>query len=262
MTRFLLVTDLHYCKKEVSGDRFHAQSLEKLRKALKESAADCDFIVNLGDTAENREGYGNQLELLSELSAEFKKTGKPYFTAIGNHDTASDKHEWFKMTDMPGRYYSFDAGEYLGVVLDAAMNSKEEPFPQGEMVWTEPYIDDEQLIWFKELVEKSEKNILLFTHFPIMIPDFHADVGTKRNHCVINRDELFAIIDDNPKIRGMFSGHYHDGGIMTNNGKPYLIFRAMCVENECTYAVVSVNDDMLTVEGHGMQESYRLGKVE
>ena len=93
MIKFLTVTDLHYCKKDDPIGRRHCLSAEKLKRIIDEHSDGCDFIVDLGDTADGFEGSGNQETLMEEIAEILKNSGLPYYCAIGNHDTSLPKNK-------------------------------------------------------------------------------------------------------------------------------------------------------------------------
>lgn len=260
MTKFTAVTDMHYSDRLNNGDRLNSLSAKKLKDALESENKDNGFIVNLGDTADGYPEYKPQLELLGEIADIFKASGRKFYSVIGNHDTSSDKHDYYKILGMPNRYYTFDAGDYLGVVLDAAMDDPEKPYPDHEMTWYTPYLDEEQIQWFQKTVNESEKRILVFTHFPFIIPDPDCELINNpfRNHYILNRDKIMDVLCCNDKIRAVFSGHYHDGSVMLIDGKPFVIFRSMAEGGECTFADVEIDDETLKITGHGRQESFTL----
>ena len=67
--KFLAVTDLHYCERNIPGDeRQNHLSAEKLRKIIDNYSEGCDFIINLGDTADSQPGCSDQAELMSEAA--------------------------------------------------------------------------------------------------------------------------------------------------------------------------------------------------
>ena len=102
--KFLTVTDLHYCKKDDLIGRRHCLSAEKLKRIIDEHSDGCDFIVDLGDTADGFEGSGNQETLMEEIAEILKNSGLPYYCAIGNHDTSLPKNKIEKilnMTELP-----------------------------------------------------------------------------------------------------------------------------------------------------------------
>ena len=260
MTQFTAVADIHYSDRERTGDKLNSLSLPKMREVVMRETGKPGFIMNLGDTADGYEDYRPQLELLQEIKDMFDETGRKSFSVIGNHDTSSDKHDYFKILDMPGRYYTFDAGDYMGLVFDAAMNDKNKPFPDSEMIWYEPYIDDEQADWIEKTINESEKKVLVFSHFPLIVPDPDKDLinDPSQNHRIINRDRLLRFIRESDKVRACFSGHYHMGTVMLLNGKPFVTFRGMAIGEECTYANVEIDEEKLTVTGFGRQESFTI----
>jgi len=260
MTVFTAVADIHYSDREQTGDKLNSLSLPKMREAMRRSTGKPGFIMNFGDTADGYSGYRPQLELLAEIKELFDSTGRKSFSVIGNHDTSSDKRDYYKILGMPDRYYTFDAGDYLGLVFDAAMNDPDEPYPTSEMVWYTPYIDSAQLDWIEKTINESEKKVLVFSHFPLIVPDPDRDLvnDPTQNHRVMNRDRLLRFIRESDKVRACFSGHYHMGTVMLLNGKPFVTFRGMAIGEECTYADVEIDDEKLSVTGYGRQESFTI----
>lgn len=263
MTKFLLTTDLHYSDKPFTGDRFHALSRNKLAEAIQQCEDECSFMVELGDTVDAKEGWKEPLELLKDIRRETDSAKIPCYFSFGNHDTASDKRAFAKVLGMKGRYYTFDAKEYLGIMLDAAMNDPDDPYPEEEMEWTQPYVDHEQLGWLEKTLAESDRPALVFCHFPLLVDDPGCDVDTPEcNHCIVNRDEVLNILENSGKVKACFYGHLHTGSQVVRNGIPHIAFMAMCLEKDNSFGIVSVDDRQLIVEGKGRQKNmvYKLNQ--
>lgn len=263
MTKFLLTTDLHYSDKPFTGNRFHALSRAKLAKNIQNYAGDCSFMVELGDTVDAKEGWKEPLELLKDIRTETDRAGIPCYFSFGNHDTASDKRAFAKILGMKDRYYTFEAGEYLGIMLDAAMNDPEDPYPREEMEWTHPYVDHEQLGWLEKILKESDRPVLIFCHFPLLVDDPGCDFDTPDcNHCIINREEVLSVLENSGKVKACFYGHLHTGSQVVRKGIPHIAFTAMCLEEDNSCGIVTVDEQLLTVEGKGRQANmvYKLNQ--
>ncbi len=251
--KFLVVTDLHYSDKPLGDNgRYHEMSLPKLREALEKYSDGCEFVVCLGDIADAADGYKPQAQGLKELGEVWRAFDIPFYSMIGNHDTAMDKQEFCRLAGMPHRYYSVETDEYLCLMLDTNMNSPNEPYPDKEIKWAYCYIDGEQLDWAKEKIAGSEKPVVIFTH---ALLDFDVDEGERNDHVLVNASEVKNALLSSGKVEAVFSGHYHDGLNMKLGSVPYVVFTSMCNEPTCNLAVVEVKNGTVTVEGHGTQPS-------
>ncbi|MCR5484469.1 MAG: metallophosphoesterase [Clostridiales bacterium] len=250
--KFLAVTDLHYSDEpQGNSDRAHVLSAEKLRTITENFSDGCDFIVDLGDTADSFSGGRSQKELFSEVCSILEKTGLPFYSIIGNHDTSTDKREICSLMKMPGRYYAFDGGGYRCLVLDACMNDVNVPYPESEIVWDNCYIDEKQKNWLRDELQKSSLPVFIFTHVPFMLEEYEI----QNPHLIVNRDEILDIIVKSGKVKAVFSGHYHNGCHTIYNGIPFVVFSALALEKDITFAVVTAEDGKLSVSGHGRNAS-------
>lgn len=256
--RFLAVTDLHYTNLHDGVDgRQHDLSLAKLREAVRDGAAGCDCIVDLGDTADGFDGLRPQTELLLEVRDVLRGSGLPYHAIIGNHDTSLPKETFYPYLDMPDRCYAFDCGEYRCLVLDACLNDVREPLPRTEIQWDNCWIDPDQIAWLRAELEQAAGDVLIFTHVPFMLEDRE----TENPHLIRNRDAVMELLEQSGKVRAVFSGHYHDGCFGVCGGIPYITFSAMVIGEENAYAVVDVTHDAVAVTGYGRQKSARFDRI-
>ncbi len=255
--RFLAVTDLHYTDLHDGVDgRMHDLSLAKLRQAVRDGAAGCDCIVDLGDTADGYDGHRPQTELLLEARDVLRASGLPYYAIIGNHDTSIPKQAFYSYLDMPDRYYAFDCGGYRCLVLDACLNDVREPLPQTEIRWDDCRIDPGQIAWLRRELDAAAGDVLIFTHVPFMLEEKEIE----NPHLVKNRDEVMALLEESGKVRAVFSGHYHDGCFGVCGGIPYITFSAVVIGEKNAYAVVDVTEEAVTVTGFGRQKSARFAR--
>lgn len=255
--RFLVVTDLHYSDKPTgNNNRYHAMSLDKLRTAIESCSDGCEFIVCLGDIVDSFEGYKPQTQGLTEIRAMLDSFGLPFYPTFGNHDTALDKREFMRLIGMTGRYYSFETDGYLFLMLDSSMNSKDEPYPQKEIKWTQCYVDDEQLVWMKDKISSTDKKVVVMTH-ALVSPGTTDD----EDHIILNADEITDILFEyEDKIAAVFCGHYHYGHSAKIGSIPYVVFKAMCMGTAITCAVVEINDGKVKITGYGDEPSIQINK--
>lgn len=252
--KFLAFTDLHYTNDNTHNVRFRPKSLAKVIRAINAHSDNCDFIMDLGDTADEVAGAKAQTELWQEVVSAMKESGKDYYTLIGNHDTSVSKKKWVEITEMNDRYYSFDCGEYKILCLDGNNNDVNTPFPESEIRWAECYLDNEQIEWIKKEIDESEKDIVVFCH-QMFIMD---DIENGDDHVLINRKEIIDKFEESGKVRAVFCGHYHYGNFSERNGIYYITFRAICTGDNENHAVVTVEKDFIRVKGYGGQPSIEI----
>lgn len=255
--KFLLVTDLHYSDKPVGdNNRYHDMSLNKVRSAIEKYSDGCEFIACLGDIVDSFDGYKPQTQGLTEMREMLDGFGIPFYPTFGNHDTALDKREFMRLIGMQGRYYSFETDEYLCLMLDSSMNSKDEPYPEKEIKWTMCFVDDEQLGWMREKIASSEKPVVVMTH--ALVSQGNTD---DEDHIIINADEITDILFEyEEKIAAVFCGHYHMGHSAKIGSIPYVVFKALCMGTAVTCAVVEINDGKVKITGYGDEPSIEINR--
>ncbi len=255
--KFLLVTDLHYSDKPAGdNNRYHNMSLDKVKTAIENYSVGCEFVVCLGDIADSIDGYKPQTQCLTEIREMLDGFGVSFYPTFGNHDTSLDKREFMRLIGMKGRYYSFETDEYLCLMLDSSMNSKDEPYPEKEIKWTQCYVDDEQLDWMKEKIASSDKPVVVMTH-ALVSPGNTDD----EDHVIINADEITDILFRyEEKIAAVFCGHYH-AGLNAKIGKiPYVVFKSICMGTAVTCAVVEISEGKVRITGYGDEPSIEIKK--
>ncbi len=246
--KFLAITDLHYSLRDVEGaERRNILSAGKLRRVIGKYAPGCDFIVNLGDTADA--GFGDQRALITEISDILFSAGLPVYSLIGNHDTSLPKDGICRILKMPGRYYSVDTAEYTMLFLDANMNDPNAPLPEDEIDWSETYLDPVQLDFVRDALGKSDKPAFVFCHelFTLQDPDPH-----QQQHVIRNAADAIRIFEESGKVRAVFCGHYHPGCRSDMNGIEYVTFRSLCLGEEENCAVVNYNEKGLSINTYGL----------
>ncbi len=255
--KFLVVTDLHYSDKPAGeNNRYHAMSLDKVRQAIESYSDGCEFVVCLGDIVDSFEGFKPQTQGLTEMREMLSGFDIPFYPTFGNHDTALDKREFMRLIGMKDRYYSFETDEYLCLMLDSCMNSKSQPYPVKEIIWTDCYVDDEQLVWMKEKIKEAAKPVVVMTH-ALVSPGTTGD----EDHIIKNADEITDILFEyEDKIAAVFCGHYHGGHSAKIGSIPYVVFKALCMGTALTCAVVEISDGKVKITGYGDEPSIEIIK--
>ena len=255
MVKFLLVTDIHYSDRDIPGaERRNCLSPQKLKNVIKEHSEGCDFIIDLGDTADDLEGYGDQRVFMNEIADIFKSSGLPYYCAIGNHDTSLPKYEITEILGMPHRYYSFETDDFTFIILDGNMNDKYKPYPEKEIIWQRTHLDPDQLLWLEKTVEESEKPIIVFCH-ELFLKEFYENDD---DLVLRNRDEAVSIFEKSGKVIAAISGHDHFGDYVYHNGIHYITLQSLCLHEDETCSVITIDDKNITVDGYGFQKSLKV----
>lgn len=174
-----------------------------------------DFIVELGDFC--------RLDSASQVYRDMWNSfegGK--YHVIGNHDM--DRYtpeEYVAGMGMPGRYYSFDKGDFHFIVLDGnnLFDGKEYRHYAKANYYVDQkmraFVDPEQMAWLKKDLEATDKRCVLFTHQSIEL-------------FMNNGADVRRILEDENKRAGFkkvvlaFSGHNHSNYTKEINGITYM----------------------------------------
>ena len=211
-TKFGVIADVH-----------HGLALDT-EKRLEEfidacAGRDLDFIEQLGD-------FNHPVRAARGFLYVWMNWRGPRHGVLGNHDMdMGSKQNAVDMWEVPGRYYSFDAGHMHFVVLDAnniLKDGKFAPYDNGNYYIDGSlvsYVDDEQLDWFAADLFSATKPTLVFVHQPI---DETWHGGTCQN-----RHRVRAIIEEanrragHSKVVACLAGHHHDDGYEERRGVHY-----------------------------------------
>lgn len=207
-TKFAIITDIHH---DIAHDA--PERLETFLKAAKENKV--DFIIELGDFCFAKD------ENLPFINLWKTYTGEKYHV-LGNHDMdITSKEEHMKFVGMPGRYYSFDKGDFHFIILDGNNiyeNGKYTHYNKSNYYIESSkidYMDPEQLEWLKKDLASTNKLCILFSHQCL-------------ENTVQNREEVRKILEDENQRAGFkkvvvaFSGHDHTDYTKEINGITYI----------------------------------------
>lgn len=174
-----------------------------------------DFIIELGDFCR----LDSASQVYRDLWNGFK--GEKYHV-IGNHDM--DKYtpeEYVEGMEMPGRYYSFDKGDFHFIVLDGnnLYDGKEYRHYAKANYYVNPkmraYVDPEQMNWLKKDLAETDKKCILFSHQSIEL-------------CMNNGAAVRQILEEENSRSGFkkvvlaFAGHNHSNYTKEINGITYM----------------------------------------
>jgi Icc protein len=221
--RFAFLTDVHVKPTEAAENGMRAAYRHV--NALKNKV---DFIINGGDAimdglAASKEKTQAQWDVWNKILSEENKL--PIYHTIGNHDVWGwqvkdeavkndplyDKKWVIQQHKMPGRYYSFEKGNWKFIALDSTQENN------GGYI---ARLDEEQFNWLeKELSTTSnDQHICIFSHIPIvsfcsaMFFDDHLPNGDwKLSRALLHVDarKIISLFKDHKNIRCCLSGHIH-----------------------------------------------------
>ncbi len=177
--------------------------------------ADVDFIIELGDFCR----LDSASKVYRDLWASFDG---PSYHVVGNHDMDSyTPDEYVEGMGMPGRYYSFDQGNFHFIVMDGnnLFDGKEYHHYSKANYYVDmkmrEFADPEQLEWLKKDLESTDKKCVIFCHQSI-------------EQVMANGAEVRKIFEDENTRAGFkkvvlaFSGHTHSNYTMVINGITYM----------------------------------------
>lgn len=214
------------CTKETSpvkfaiASDFHAQDVpdgkERLATFIKAAESEeVDFIIELGDFCR-----------LDSISKVYRDLWNSYdgdkYHVIGNHDMdIYNEQEYVEGMNMPGRYYSFDKGDFHFVVLDGnnlydgkvyRHYAKANYYVDAKM---RAFVDPEQMEWLKKDLAATKKRCVIFSHQSI---DYFMNNGDKVREILEGENQRVGF----KKVVLAFSGHNHSNYTKEINGISYM----------------------------------------
>lgn len=199
---------------------FHAQDVpdgeERIASFIRAAKDEkVDFIIELGDFC--RLDSAGQVYLKLWDSFEGDK-----YHVIGNHDMDNyTPEEYVAGMKMPGRYYSFDKGDFHFIVLDGnnLYDGKEYTHYAKANYYVDPkmraFIDPEQMAWLKQDLAATDKKCVLFSHQSI--EQFLNNGATVRQ--ILEEENRRAGFK---KVVLAFGGHNHSNYTKEINGITYM----------------------------------------
>ena len=209
--RFGIVADVH---KDLVPD-----ANQRLEKFISEAQRrDVEFIIQLGDFCMADPKNQDFLSIWRTFEG-------PRYHVLGNHDMdRNSKEEMLDYWAMPDTYYSFDLHGFHFVVLDANflyLDGKYIDYERANFyvdAKDRTFIDEEQMEWFKNDLEETQLNTIIFSHQSL----WHYQSGVK------NRLALQKIMEaQKSKIICCMNGHDHQDFHHVQNGIHYLEINSM-----------------------------------
>lgn len=195
--KLMIMGDLHYPEQLVNAnqemeearDRFFSQYLEEFL------TLEGDYHISIGDLT--HAGTTSEFTFIMNHVASSLPDGR-FLYVVGNHDThSSSKDDIQALTGQP-RYLAIEEEEAVLILLDTA---RETPENWGGM------IDDEQLDWLREQMNKyGHKLLLVFAHHPIYNTTARS---TETMMCLDPALDLWPIINEHQGPGIFFNGHNH-----------------------------------------------------
>lgn len=251
---FGLVTDVHFADVAPAGTRCYRDSQEKLRLAVETfNRRRVSLVVELGDFVDAGAGKADDLTYLHAIREVFQDLKCPRHYVLGNHCVARlTKTEFLANCGAAVKksHYSFDAGRYHFVVLDANFKKDGSPYRAGDFSWTDTWIHRTEQRWLaKDLQTARGKKTVVFVHQNLD--------KEKDPHGVKNAPELRAVLEHSGNVLAVFQGHLHSGGYAKLGGIHYCTLRAMVegpTAQNNAYAVVTLDQrNRITLEAFGRQ---------
>ena len=265
LLRIGAIADCQYTDQDDNGARMYRRSPAKLRAAVDHfNTLDLDHVVHLGDFIDRGwASFDAQQPTVDALR-------HPWRFVLGNHDFAVDddkKALVAKRLGMPGRYYSFETGDWVFLALDGN-DLSEFGWPAGspelalsQRLHKELYagapdwdggIGPTQLRWIDQVLASAErrgKKAVIYCHFPIF---------PQNPHNLWNAAEVMALIEGRSAVKAWINGHNHDGNYGEHAGIHCINLKGMLDTEQTSYAVVELSRDRLELQGFGRQQNLSL----
>ena len=258
---FGVFADAHYAP-ITYADRYCADSIEKLKVCIDAfNARDLSLAVNLGDSVDACGSVDEGLAYLAEFGETFARFRGERRLVLGNHDLETfTKQQFVENCGVDGAkaYGSFDHGGVHFAVLDGNCHEDGTDFAAGDYDWADSWVADEQVAWLADdLAGAAGWPVVVLCHECLDQPEGKpADPHVVRNH-----DAVRSVIERAGNVAVVIQGHCHPGRHRVLNGIPYITLAAMCVGpglGNNAFAIMSIGEGAIEVEGFGRQESFRL----
>lgn len=251
--RIGLLTDLHYADKDPKGSRHYRETLAKLEEAgtFFESRSP-DFVVELGDLIDAAADVPTEMGYLKRIGAAFASIAKTRHHVLGNHcvDTLT-KTEFLGEVGQERSFYSFDAGGFHFIILDACFRSDGVGYERKNFDWKDANLPAEELEWLRADLSQAKDGVIVFAHQRLDTDDVHA---------ARNAAEVRSILEASGKVRAVFQGHSHKNALSDLGGIHYVTLRAMVEGSgaaENGYSLLTLyRDGASRLEGARMQSGY------
>lgn len=254
--RLGLLTDVHHAEKAPVGTRYYREAVPKLREAVERFNGDkVDLALELGDFIDQAKSVAEEIAYLEVIEAEFARLRCERHYVLGNHCVATlTKKEFCQHSGARKPYYSFDAGGFHFIILDACFRKDHEAYGRNNFVWTDTNVPPEELKWVAEDLERTARKAIVFVH---------QRVDTTGLYAVKNAPAVREILEASGKVLAVFQGHQHINDHREIGRIHYVTLVAMVEgtgpENSA-YAVLEImRDGSMRLAGFRRQKNQDLG---
>jgi len=251
--RLGLVTDMHYADKASAGSRHYRDTLAKLEEAAQQFQKDQpDHVVELGDFIDAADSVEVEMGYLKWINKEFAALPGQKHYVLGNHCVFTlTKDEFLDGVGQKKSYYSFDAGGFHFVVLDACFRGDGKPYGRKNFKWTDPNIPADQVEWLQADLKTASGKTIVFVHQRL---DVNNHYGVK------NAEQVRKVLEDSGKVLAVFQGHSHKNDHRVISGIHYCVLAAMVegagAENNGYSTMDVLEGGGIRIRGFRKQERY------
>lgn len=254
---FGLVGDIHYADKDRRIKRYYREAIGKLEQcAATFNARKLPLAVMLGDFIDKAPDKSTELAYLKTVRQTFAQyAGEKHFV-LGNHDLARlSKAEFLANCGATTEqsHYSFDAGGYHFVILDAGFTKDGAAYHAGNFKWKDANIPAAQQEWLADdLLKACTRKTLVFAH-----QNLHDESSL---YGVKNAKAVRQIFEQAGNVFAVLQGHDHQGAYAKINGIHYFTLKALVdgatLKNN-SYAVVTLAPDgRMRLRGFGREKDW------
>lgn len=218
--RIGLVTDLHYADKPAAGSRHYRETLTKIAEAGEQFQKDKpDFVVALGDIIDAADSVEVEKQYLARINKELTSLPGDKYYVLGNHCVATlTKAEFLAGVGQKRSHYSFDAGGFHFVVLDACFRADGQAYGRNNFKWNDANIPEDQVEWLRADLKATTSQTIVFAH---------QRLDVKNDHGVKNAERVRRVLEDSGRVLAVFQGHSHKNDLKEIGGIHYCTLVAM-----------------------------------
>lgn len=262
-----LIADCQYCNCDYSErwNNDYRQGIPRLIEAVDTfNQRNVDLTFHLGDFIDR------DFKSFNEVSPLFEQLTMPHYHVLGNHDFSVADSLKKTVPTILGleklSYYTIHKNNWVFIVLDGTDISlyktndttqiKEaekirKHYENLGRIQSKPWngaVSEQQLVWLESqlrLADKTDKNVILFCHFPIL-PKGDANLW--------NDTELITLIEQYSSVKAFINGHHHPGNYMVHKGVHYLTLQGMVrTKKQNSFAIISLENNKIVVQGFGRE---------
>jgi hypothetical protein len=191
-------------------------------------------------------------DYLRRIIKDFKAAPGQHNYVVGNHCVyALTKPEFLEMVERKDTYYSFDAGGYQFIVLDACVRKDGVPYGRKNSQWTDSNVSPAELEWLQADLKATAHKTIVFVHQRLDL-DQAPGVG--------NSVAVRKIFEQSGKVLAVLQGQYHKNHYREIRGIHYCTLAAMIEgsgkENNAYATMDVLPDNVLRITGFRKQQSY------